>query len=609
MSLRPLSLLSPSFRGVRATPNLGYYSASAAANGENHVISATNMEVTPNGLWRTRGPWRELEYQGEEDDEWLTLPTQGMAIYREGIGYTSYTSGRGQKAGIIESSDGKLWRIRLEGVRFSVEDVSCGTRASPYKLISWLTQAENFMIRTDGSSQTFIYDGVCTKGSNGLKTDPDISKFPNGAGATAYSSGRTWAAVYDREVVASDLLRSFTQDSSDVLAYSQQVVAATSTTFIQPAGSGPFITALIPWVDPGSGAVDGTQWLLAATDGGHLWGIRQGVPRDQWDDVQMVRQFSAESAPTGPWAWSNHNGELVYRSARGIESLRHVGNETANPGGAHLDLGAEVASLLKTDPDKYLRFASFINPPKFGRMLVTVAPRVRYKTRWHLGWLSAIWNPTRSRYPGSHAWDGLHVLPDEMGKPVQFLEGVMDGTERIFLLTVDPETGRKRLLEKSAGEGQDKMADGTRFDIGWQIKTRMLSSQSEYLPASHGTVSIRLYDIKGDVSVRLLVRSEKEPCWQEVASESICQDCPDICCASMEGKEIVYDAGKLKRYKDSRWLQYALQGTGIASVDLAVGDGGASGSVSENRGNFRIEGGHSICDYDPFLYYQQTCKN
>lgn len=607
MSLSPLSLLSPSLRGLRTTPRRGVLSTSAVADGQNYVLSATNLEVSPDATWRTRGHWRELAYLGEETDEWLTADTQGVIPYRPGVGYDSFVSGRGEKDGLVESACGKLWRIHLSGRSFSVEDVSCGTEASPYKMVAWLTQAENYVIRTDGASRTQVFDGECTTESTGLNSSPDSSRFPNGAGATAYSGGRTWAALYDREVVASDLLGSFTQDTDDVLSYVQQVIAATSTTFIQPSGSGPNIVALVPWVDPGSGAVDGTQWLLAATDGGQLWGIRQGVPRDQWDDVQMVRQFSAESAPTGPFAWSNHNGELVYRSSRGIESLRQLGNETANPGGAHLDLGADVRCFLETDDELYLRFASLVNPAREGRMLVTVAPVAEYTRRWHHGWLSAVWNPARSRYPGAHAWDGLHVLPEAMGKPVQFIDSVFDGRERLFLLTVDPETGRKRLLERVPGEGRDTMADGTSFDIGWQLQTRMLHYGSEYLANSHGTLSLRLEDIGGDVSIRVQARTEKEPCWQDLASESECPECDDLCCGSTEGREIVYDIGKLKRFKESRGIEFLIQGTGVASIDLALGKGSQDGSVSENKGTFRSEGGYSRCHFDPFQYYQPTC--
>jgi hypothetical protein len=606
MSLQPLSLLYPATRGLATRPDRTAFSTNYVAEGGNYARLATNLRIDEDGRFRTRFPWREIAVEAPE--EWLTADSQAMIPYLPQRGQGAHYFSEADD-GLVESARGKLWSIDLGADTATVSDVSCGQVDGEDFLMAWLTQAENYVLRTDGHSNTQVWNGQdCVSGLSGLTTDPANATFPNGGGAAAYSDGRTWAEIFGREIVASDQLASLSGTASDILRFSQQATAATSTTFSQPTSLGTDVVAMFPFYDPGSGAADGVPYLMVAMLDGGLWGIRQGVPRAQWESTLMVRQFSTQSAPTGPYAHSSQDGEIVYRSHRGIESLRMLGNERSNPFGAHVDLSASIAELLDSDDRELLIFAQLVNSTRFGRMMSTVSPQSFGTRHWHNGYISAKWNPQRTTYPGAHAWEGLNVLPDEMGRIVHMVEGIFGGRERVIALTVDPETGRKRLIEQIRADGPDELADGTTFPIGWQMQTRKITAGSEFLRADMRHMMLGVYNVEGDFSYDLTARTERSCCWRDVQDGAgHASDCGETCgnCYGLAGAEDSIPLGSLANLLDgkSRWVQFVLRGSGVGSIDLAMDEPGSPEGVPQDKEDMVLRSECSRCEFDPFEYW------
>lgn len=606
MSIDPLSLLYPSRRGVNTLSETAIKSAEFVSAGGNYVNLATNLRISRDGRWRTRYPWRELKFSG--DEEWLTSPTQGMIQYQPKQGAGVHYIG-GKKDGLVESACGQLWSIDISGDEFCVENVSCGNQEGVNYRVAWLSQAENYVIRTDKSSRAQIWDGNnCSVFSTGFSTDELTASIPNGGGPTAYADEILWSSIFDREVLGSDRLGAFSGGATELLSYAQQALAFSSTTFTQPTSIGQCIVAMFPYFNSQSGSSDGTPYLMVAMQDGGMWGIRLGVPRDEWDDTQMVRPFSFESAPVGPYAWSNYDGELVYRSKRGIESLVTLGNEKSNPFGAHPDLSASIECLFEGDREDLLILASLVNSAQFGRMYTTVSPNVNGSLHWHDAYVSAKWNPNGTIYAGNHAWEGLQVLPEEMGKVVQFIEGTFNGIQKLYALTVDPDTGKKRLLEHSTSEGPDILADGTEIPIGWKVQTKRIQEHgsSELLPSEHGTVSLGLYDIKEDYGYRVHKRTEVQCTWDNIGQSDTCQECDyDLKCGGRSGWQDLVPLGRLDTTTKSSWIQFVIEGYGVGSIDLLLGKSSKGSSEDECSREPKAKGKCSLCDFDPYEYYRK----
>lgn len=568
MSLDPLSVFSNAASGCNMVGDEEFFSQNRSGR---FAWLARNLRIE-NGQWRTRPRWVErcLDEEGSPDHKlWHDAPTQGAHLYLPRIGQGAHYQGVGLER-IIESAGGELWELTPTSENdFSVSRVGGATAGADW-LLAYMEQAENYIIRTDGSSSTMVYDGKNPATfSNGFnRNNPSASKIPNGAGPVLYHADRLWVVAYDRQVFPGDVLHKQDQvDAIDLLSFEDQAFDATSVLVVPSARIGD-LAALHP-----IGAFDDDPILGHGTGPG-IFSIRTDQPRSEWQSIRLAQDRSHETAATGPYAVATRDGGSLHRSEAGLEDIRVIEQDQRSIGFARTDYGRDLEPILRADHPDFLRFASLINPPKWDRMLCTVSPWVENMRRAHRGWVSLNWNPTQDRASTQFAWEGVGSLPPEMGEVIQFLTGRLNGRQRVFALTWDAKNCKKRLLEWTMEDGPD-LADTARIPIEWMLMSRKLILGSEYRISALQNAALRLTKTQGPVQWKVFGRTDRQPQWKTILSGST---------KSADLGTGIIPLGKLdsKFGEQASWLQLRIEGCGVATIDFAL-EGGVMSSLSEER--------------------------
>lgn len=530
------------------------------------VHMATNMRIEES-RWRTRHAWVELKLKSGPA-EWVTLATQGAVWYNPRLGSGPRSLSQGIP-GIVESAEGKLFRITVGNQDFSVEDISSGVVGRPSMRLVWMSVGENYVIRTDGASLTQIYDGTQTVTSNGYNINqPTLSGLPNFAGPNAYTD-RFWIVNRGRDIIAGDHLHRIDQFSAvDLLKTTDQTYDLTSKSFPPPANLGDVSSMWVVTSARGGGLPSQAE-VMSGTDLHAVWGVLGGTPRANWPTTPMTRIVHPQTGPTGPYAASAGRNELLMRSWEGITSLKYFERDTDKPGNPMVNLGQEIKPLLDNDPPDLLPFATVINSIGRQRAGFSVAPRVSGRQRWHRGYVTATFQPNRTRIPDQMVWEGIHTLPERMGEIVQFIEGVQFGTKRIFAIIRKPD-GTKGLAEWTTEDGPDRLADGTCVPQTWQILTRRLT-RSEYQQHTWGAAFMRIQDVREGVEVKIFARVRENEDFKEVSCKNLTND-------DWGKKGTLADSRSIslstltKNMTGGEWLQLLIVGTGSCCIDVAIAD-------------------------------------
>lgn len=563
MSLNPLSVLFPA-TGSFMSEEPALFLAQTLASGLPFVHTATNMRVEES-RWTTRRAWVELK-PADVAPAWVTDATQGAVWYNPRFGAGPASLSRATP-GIVESAEGRLYRITPGKRDYTVEDISSGVRARPSMRIAWMAVGENYVIRTDGASLTQIYDGNLTVTSTGYNRNaPDFSRLPNFAGPVAYTD-RFWIVDRERDVIAGDLLHEINQiDASDLLKTTNQARDITAKSFPPPANLGNINGMFVVTGNRGGGLPSQAE-VMSATDLPATWGILGGTPRADWPNTPMCRIVHPKTGPTGPFAASAGRNELLMRTSEGITSLKYFDQDSNKPGNPLVNLGQEIKPILDADAPDLLLFASVINSSGRQRCGFSVSPRVKERHRWHRGFVTATFQPTRQRVPDAMMWEGVQTFPRRMGELVQFVEGAEFGSERIFAI-LRKEDGTKSLAEWTTNDGPDQLADGTLIPQVWQILTRRLTL-SEYGTSEWGAMYMLLQDVRDEVTVKVSVRDRENKPFRERWCRTIKND--DWCRTGATADSEPIPMGKILDACKGPWIQLLIEGTGSCSVDVAIG--------------------------------------
>lgn len=563
MSTAPLSVLFPATRGMDMRIDHASFTPSQAGR---FVQWSRNMRFAK-GYWRTRYPFREVALDAPTDfhaKDWqgalLYHPHEGQGVHYLGVGPDR----------IIGSYGGRLYEIAITG---KVEQVGADTfDTGESKVPVHLEQAENYVIRTDGTSRTVIHDGKdglsFSRGFN--KELPNSSSVPNNAGAIRYLANRLWVSAYGRRLYAGDPLHRLEPEAAiDVLRFREQAFDATSQWFSPEATQGDTVALTLM-------KLGGREYVVMHGDNMGMTGVLLNIPRSEWGNQPMTLTISNETAAAGPFAYAEGDWRLLFRSRRGIEETRLVLAEDNAIGGTAINLGRQCAPLLEADIEEYLIFSTLINPARWERTLVTVSPRIQDGRAFHRGVLVMNRNPGDAIEAGEWAWEGVWTMPARMGRVQQMLDGRIDARQRVFALTSKPDGNG--LVEMMEVEGLDTLADGTQIRQNGAIRTHKLSTKSEYLGSSFDEAAFLIRDVASDVDAELWVRDSENSTWRIQKTVSVCREscghC-DKCCGGINLGEIRIPIGKLSQVsKNARWVQFHLETWGIASWDfvMQVGD-------------------------------------
>lgn len=546
------------------------------------VELAKNCQIR-GGRWGTRNRIIGYQIDGDHADQWHDTSTQGAIIYHPNAGSGLHYFGVGRDR-IVESASGQLWDLNFQGRTVFPCPIG-GATGSEHVYLAWLTQAENYVFRTDRLSKTVIQDGkgdaYYSLGYN--KNVPESSSTPNYAGPVVYRKDRIWIDVDGRRTFAGDNLHLTHQVSPvDLKNFTDQSYDYTEYWFAQKASHGDNVAYA-------QVKIGGIEYLVIMGDNLGMSGIRLDQPRENWKDVDMDTVFSDETSASGPYAIAERDSKLLFRSHRGIESLEAVLREQQTIGTAMIRMGAEIQPLLDADHKPYLAFASMVNPPTFDQLFCTVQPRLDIEAgnfrRYHQGWVTADFNPTDTRLPNSWAWEGVSTLPDEMGKVVQFLDGRINRERRVFALTWDPVEKKKGIVELTKDRGDDVLPDGRLRKIPAYLKTKKIIIGSEWNNNTISQVNISFTDVQGQVDYAISVRTSADCEWVTKGCGCGCgKTCVqgECSCGTEDGE--FTESLKVTTEEDMngyKWVQLQIEWWGVADIDFGIEAGSPKGVSDE----------------------------
>lgn len=595
---QPLSLCQPATYGC----NTADEPVAAVDGNAGKFIQLTGNLRIHNGRWRTAYRWRELQGHGEALELWQSLHTQNAIWYLPRAGQGTHYLGVGNPR-IIESAAGRLFSLEINNGMFEVKDVSGGNTSYPWYMLAWLCQGENYVVRTDGKSQTQIYDGknpvFFSNGYNRL--NKTTSQFPNFAGPTVYAGGRFWTTLFGRRLYASNSLHQLNQESAiDLISFTDQTYDYINVYFAPPADDGD-ISSLMVSVNAGFNESRAQGEVLSNCDGPSIWGVQIGIPREQWPIATMRHSRSKETAAAGPNAFHVRDGDILMRTAKGLESINLLTRERNTLGNPSIDLGADLKALFERDDEQLLLFASLINPPRWNRLICTITPQVKEARHWHLGYVSANFNPMGQRVPQSFAWEGLGTIPKKMGRIVQFLHARIDGKSEVAAI-LDKNATSKGLALLTLEEGQNLFADGTSQPVQWFILTKRITTGGTLKDGTFGHAWLRLDDINSDVDIEVFARVSSETQFRKrrIAKIKVNANPDDGTGCAIKSEKKLCLGTLLSDHAKYSWAQFLIKGTGICTVDFAIRPDQA-GEPDEDVEDECIEiVSEPPCDFDPF---------
>ena len=549
------------------------------------VQQATNMRIYRN-RWRTRYQIKGVPVTGDDATvaQWQADHTQNAIWYLPNSGQGTHYIGKGVPR-VIESAAGRLYCLTPNGNTLALTDISGGVQAYPPLRLAWLTQAENYVFRTDGGSPTQIWDGSGTVfGSPGYNSQAkDRSRFPNAAGPTVYAGGYMWVTLFGRRLYVSDSLHETDPiGASDLLNFTDQSYDTTNVYFAPPTSEGDIVSLAVS-ASSGYDSSRAQGEVLSMCRGPAIWAVALGIPRTDssgagtWATADMRHTRSLECAATGPNAFFVRDGDILMRTNRGIESLNMLARERSlslgsSMGNSAVDMGANMYRILQADDENSLLFASLINPIRWSRLLCTAGPVIKGPRHYHMGWVAANWNPVGVSQPSNFAWEGVGTLPCSMGRIIQFLPAVVNGITTVYGLVDKGDGTSKGVVQFGETEGHDIDDDGNRLPIEWSLTFHPFTTGGLYKPSEFGSMYLSLWQMMTDVSVTIYARDNLDRtfrAWKK-ASVKINQDKSTIfCCGNGASRKMTLGKPTLTRTKID-WVQFKIVGTGVASVDMAL---------------------------------------
>jgi len=566
-----------------STPTFPLGFASGGARGELHPFllndssfqKATNVRLHKR-MARTAHGWEGVPITGKEEDLilWRRGNTQGAWYFNPASGQSAIRFAE-ESAQILHSVAGQLFRLRPTQLnnRFALvlEDASGGLRSSPTVQLAWGEGAEYFFIKTDGIGKTMILDGRTgtTKWSAGYSiTDKDASELPHNAGPVRYLHGRIHIGVrmngMNAIIVGDPVHRTNYADASNVLATTEQVYLNTGLFLAPPSGAGPVLSLeILPLQDEAHG--HGEMVAFCPTPG-MTWTANTNVwPRSNWGTQVISKHAILNAAAAGPFASCHWDGDIAFRSRKGIQSLRSARAERNSPGSPYHDLAGPVRYVMAGDFEEFLRFASMARHEKKQRIFCTVRNFCRGIHRWHKGFVTACQDPEQGVSPAGMdlgAWEGLRCLPPEAGGPVQFVSGIFSGREELFAICWNHHQQRHSIWRYRPDLEHDRLEDGTAHPIQSRILTRQIAGSMLQEPQGD-FLHLMAEDVIGDFTWEVLWRLTGGE-WKRIGArhEPACDGPPE------DGPRSV---GQFPTVPVGRRIEFLIRWQGAASVMLHYG--------------------------------------
>lgn len=557
--------------------------ASGGVRGELHPFllndesfqRATNVRLHKR-MARTAHGWESVPIKADDAlrQAWRSGNTQGAWYFNPSSGQSAIRFAE-EAAQILHSVAGQLFRLRPTRLdnRFAMvlEDASGGLRSSPTVQLAWGTGAEYFFVKTDSVGRTMIVDGRSgeTRWSNGYdNVNKDASGLPHFAGPVCYLHGKLHLGVrmngMNAVIVGDPVHRTNYSDARNVLATTEQVYLNTGLFLAPPSAMGPVLSlGILPLQDTSHGH---GELIVFCPNPGGTWSADTNIwPRSKWGEEAITKHAILNTAASGPFAQCHWDGDIAFRSRKGIQSIRSARAERGQPASPYNDLAGPVRWAMAGDFDELLRFTSMARHEKKQRIFCTVRNFSRGTHRWHRGFVTACQDPEQGVSRDGQdlgAWEGLRCLPPEAGGPVQFVGGIFSGREELFAICWNHRLQQHSVWRYRPDLEQDILANGCRQPIQSRIVTRQFGAGMFQKPEGDW-LHLLVEDAIGPLTWEVLWRIPGGP-WKSIGARHE----PDHGEFLQDGPRSV---GQVPAVPDSRRIEFMIRWEGAASVMLRFG--------------------------------------
>jgi len=494
------------------------------------------------------------------------LNIQGACYYNPSRGIASSAFGPDYSS-IAVSAGGRTFLI-IPGEGFRVAEIT-GTkkRNAAYPICS-MTQAENYLIISQATDNTFIFDGAgesrWSKGINDVKRDE--SEIANTANTAIYAHGRLHQVVAGRQIFVSDIIHQTEGSSAEnILKTTDQVYWATGGWFAPPSDWDAVVAAAIL---PTQNTSHGHGEVMFHSPSG-IMSLRSNVfPRSSWADTEMIRHAVIGSGAMGPYAvLPISSGDQLFRSRHGIQSLRSVASQGQSLGGPVRSLAEEVDVWMAHDHVPFLRFASLAKLDRERKIFCTTSPVMNGERWWHRGiaTIHLLPDPTSDVRP---SWEGLMTFPPEASKPIIMVNGDFDGAQKIFVLCYDSD-GKVALAEIMTEPGDD-VIECQRRRVPCTVVTGKFVAGSPLTNKSFNSITPTFSGMRGKVDWRISIRTDRHQNWLDITSQgsmSSTSSCPSNPLASWHPASAVDTYSVPDQYRMGKWMQVKVSWLGISNLD------------------------------------------
>lgn len=554
---------------------------------------------------------------GPDANEFRRLNIQGATFYNPTLGQSQQSFGPDQ-ASIVCSAGGKKFHFS-----FGANDiVSCSDETHDLagvadSHLAWIFQAENYIICQDGISDTWIWDGVSPAfTSPGYNTKvPEASRLANSATVGAYAHGRILQVIDGKKIIVGDIIhKGFLSSPKNILETTEQVYFATGSFFSPPSNMGEVLAiSILP---------------LRNTQHGHddvIIHCKYGIfslkidhyPRTQWTELAVSKHLLLDTAASGPYAVILYDGDQMFRSRYGIQTIRSAAANADTVGSPQQAISEPINSLMNADYQPLLRFASMSKWVKEHRAFCTTGLWIEGAHRGGRGIASINFNPQGSYSSNSRSWEGLWTMPHGYSRPVQILNALVGDRDRLFVLCTEPSGNVKdgdrewnnSLVEVISDQKFDLMEDGVRKQISSQVVSRFFPKEDLVSVKEFHDGRIVFGDVHGPLEWGVWVRADESDPWTLWTSKKWCGpgDCVGAECLT-EGKayRLVMNLGDFPdSIKNSTQLQALIRWRGYASlqavrVGLEVSD--SDDSPFPDCSGLEEVTELTPCDFDDFEY-------
>jgi hypothetical protein len=419
---------------------------------------------------------------GDEADEQIegqeASTNYATGILQCAIGYSPH---HGDDC-IMSMIGGRLYKIVPGGVRgvspddpnrqpasytANVTEIPLAKRNRNDLSLSYMLQADKWLVAQDNDSQPILYDGNRARRAT-VTNDENETEIPVGS-VMAYGMGRIVVVVNKRDVAFGDLYGSHDDPdpANSIVKFTERNFLAegfdAAIPFQQGLATG---MAFFPQLDTSTG--NGQLFVFAERGASSFF---LSLPREAWKTSQFQVVALLTTGVRGHRSICVANEDLWFRSEDGMRSYRQARSEAQ--GWAHIPISTNVRQFLDVDTPWLLKFSSAIYFNN--RVICTTSPIWNNGRVTHEGMVAVDFD-ILSSFGGQStpAWDGHWQKQHPLGKPkvhiTQLLTGNFGGLTRAFMFGID-ELGHNQLYELTANEKDDW--DGEKFEpIEWELVSR-----------------------------------------------------------------------------------------------------------------------------------------